>query len=229
MLTDEQIERYSRQIILPELGGRGQERLLSAAVALVGTGELGMSAALYLAAAGVGTLGVGTAVAAAIAGLNPDCRTRPLAAALGSDAALAIARDYDLVVAADLAPEACSSLNAACVARRRPLLWGKTTGCAGYAAVFAGHRTDGPCFNCMRPPLPPTGAHPDVLAVTTAAFIGTLLATEAIKILIGIEATRTQRMLIFDALETTVREGSVSKDPQCDTCGAVNRVEAVFG
>ena len=276
MLTDRQIERYSRQIILPQLGGRGQEKLLSAAVAVVGTGDMNISVALYLAAGGVGTLGVDAPAAAAIAGLNPDCRTQSLAATLDADLA-AIARDYDLLVAADIAPDLCSALNVACMAVRKPLLWGATTGHTGAIAVFAGHRPAEPCYACLPLPLPReivykcedvlrepqherslspsnegVSAHPElvegcfqrkstvapaggqaddaaVLAAVTAAFIGTLLATETVKLAAGIEAPLAKRLLLYEALDATVRAVDLHKDPHCAACGRVSLVEAVCG
>lgn len=232
MLTDGQIERYSRQIILPQLGGRGQEKLLAAAIAVVGTGDMNISVALYLAAAGVGTLGVDAPTAAAIAGLNPDCHTQSLAAALDADLAAATARDYDLLVAADLAPDTCSALNVACMAARKPLLWGAATGHAGAVAVFAGHRPAEPCYACLPLAFPPAGDQADgaaVLAAVTAAFIGTLLATEAVKLAAGIAAPLTKCLLVYDALNATVRTLDLHKDPHCTACGAVERVEAVCG
>ncbi|MFI5366728.1 MAG: HesA/MoeB/ThiF family protein [Candidatus Binatia bacterium] len=232
MLTDGQIERYSRQIILPQLGGRGQEKLLSAAIAVAGTGDMSISVALYLAAAGVGTLGVDAPAAAAIAGLNPDCRTQSLPAALDADRAAAAARNYDLLLAADLAPDACSALNVACMAVRKQLVWGAATGHAGRVAVFTGHRPAEPCYACQPLPLPPARGQADdaaVLASVTAAFIGTLLATETIKLAAGIETPLTKRLLVYDALDATVRALDLHKDPHCAACGGVNRAEAVCG
>ena len=218
MLTDEQIERYSRQIILPQIGGRGQQKLLSAAVAIVGTGEPGTTAALYVAAAGIGRVSVRAPVAAAIAELNPDCHAQPLAAQLNTDAAMAIARSHDLVIDADLSGDTSLLLNIACLAMKRQVVWGHLSGSGAQATILAGHQADAPCYGCVRmpPPAPPSAVGP-----LTAAFIGTVLATEAIKILLGIGSTLIGRMLMYDARDSTVSVVPVRKDPRCATCSAL--------
>jgi molybdopterin/thiamine biosynthesis adenylyltransferase len=227
MLTDEQIERYSRQIVLPQVGGRGQEKLLSSSVALVATDELSSSAALYLAAAGVGTLSLGAPTAAAIAGMNPDCRTRPLAAELNANTAMAMVRAHDLVIGADLTPDASSLLNTVCMTAEKFLVWGNAAGCVGQVTTFAGHQADAPCYGCLH--LPPPQQPSSEFAAMTAALVGTLVATEAIKILLGITAIHTGLLLIYDARDSVAREVRVFKDPRCATCSAVNRVQTAVG
>lgn len=213
MLTDQQIERYSRQIILPNVGGRGQEGLLSASVALVGTGELCVTAAQYLAAAGVGRLTVPAPVLAAVEDLNPDCRAQPSSSA-------EVVRSHDVVISAGAPLETCRAVNAACVACGTPLVWGELGGRVGQVTVFAGHRPDAPCYQCARPQPNGEVEAADVLAGVTAALVGTLLATEALKAVLGIGRSLTGRMLVYDLRGTVVHESALSKDPLCIDCGA---------
>lgn len=222
MLTETQIERYSRQIILPEVGGRGQEKLLSANVAIVGTGALAHAAAFYLAAAGIGRLAVAAveSIASALTALNPDCRTTTLPADVTADTAASIAREHDVVIVGNAEQQTSNLLNAASVARRTPLVWGNAAGAVGHVTTFTGHQTAAPCFQCLpaQPQaVPPRGAV--ALAGMVAAFIGTLQATEAIKTILGMETGLAGRMLIYDALTMDVREVRVAKDPQCPACG----------
>ena len=226
MLGDEQIARYSRQIILPQVGGKGQQRLLSAAVALVGRGEMATTAALYLAAAGVGALtlaGAADGAAADLETLNADCHV--LVSAWPDEAAGAddLARGHEVVIAADVQPDMALHLNAACVARRKRLLWGRAEGGTGWMAVLAG-APEAACFGCLErrwqpPPLPQQwrGASP-VVRGGVAAFIGTLQATAVIQQMLDIESTTTARFLTYDALEVAVTDTRLDKDPHCLIC-----------
>jgi molybdopterin/thiamine biosynthesis adenylyltransferase len=222
MLTEQQVERYSRQIILPQVGGRGQQRLLEAAVAIVGADDRCATAAVYLAASGVGTLGISPTAAPALTGVNPDCAHRHLPPVTRATAA-AIVHTYDVVLACSADSDTCILLNAACVAARTPFVWGDTHGALGRIAVLAGSDTDASCYTCLVAQGSQGPAHTEqaaVFAEATAAFVGTLQAAEAIKLLLGIGATPAGRVLTYDALAGTVIERRVAKDPHCTTCGA---------
>lgn len=223
MLTDQQIERYSRQIILPQLGGRGQQRLLDASVAVVGVGDHCTTAAVYLAAAGVGRLGVSARAALGLTAVNPDCALTPLPASITHASAVELLRACDVVLACGAGHDTCTLLNAACVAARTPFVWGDTHELLGRVAVLAGEDSDAPCYGCLRAQASQERVHaepPAVLADATAAFIGTLQATEAIKLLLGMHAAPAGFVLTYDALAGTVIERCAAKDPHCATCGA---------
>jgi len=231
-LTDEQIERYSRQIVLPEVGGRGQQRLLAASVAVVGAGNMGRTAATYLTAAGIGRLaivasapfdvddrGAGTAtlgdnVAAALRDLNPDCRIRVQRRRLDTDHAGAVARRHGIVVDASERPESSRLLNRACVDRCVPIVWGRRDGRLGVATVFAGHSA-APCYQCLTA-VPSDATSP--LATLTAAFIGTLLATEVVKLVVGMECALIGRLLTYDAFDMRVQDEPIAKNRRCPVC-----------
>jgi molybdopterin/thiamine biosynthesis adenylyltransferase len=223
MLTDQQIERYSRQIILPQLGGRGQQRLLDASVAVVGSDDHCATAAVYLAAAGVGRLSLSLVALPALTAVNPDCALTPLPASMTRASASEIARTCDVVLGCGAGNDACTLLNAACVAAHTPFVWGDTHGWLGRVAVLAGADSDAPCYACLRAQASPEPVHseqPAALADATAAFIGTLQATEAIKLLLGMRATPAGLVLTYDALAGAVDEQHVAKYPHCATCGA---------
>jgi molybdopterin/thiamine biosynthesis adenylyltransferase len=211
-LSEAQVERYSRQIILPQVGGRGQLALLGATVTICGSTELATTAALYLAGAGVGHLRVSPPTAAAIDGLNPDCHV----AVSTSDAAPDVVGGARVVLCAAASEAAGARIHAACVAAGVPLLVGDATATAGWMSACAG--SDGACYTCLtRQRRCADGGAP--LGTVTAGFIGTLLATEAIKIVLGLRPSSVGRRLTFDALGAEIRVEAVTSDPQCITCG----------
>ena len=222
MLNDQQIERYSRQIILPQVGGRGQETLLAASIAIVGSNGLSTAAAMYLAGAGVGRLALSTpAPLSAIDGLNPDCRITALPALLTRAGADAVAR-CDTVLMCGPAFESWQMLNAAGVAQRTPIVWGATARARGCVAVLAGRGTEPSCHACVQTQaaqLLSGGDACDRLADATAAFVGTLLATEALKILIGLDAAPAASFLTYDAGAGVIDEVAFSRDARCRVCG----------
>lgn len=253
MLTDSQIERYSRQIILPHVGGRGQKKLLSTSVAVIGAGSVGSAAALYLAAAGVGSLTIvddddvrwndqsgevlyapasvgknrAESAATGLEALNPDCRITPVGLRVTADVASGVARDHAVVIDASPTVRTASVLNAACVAAGKPLVWGRVEGFIGHVTTFAGHRMDAPCYDCWDWQAAETSAQADGSAAglgVTAGFIGSLQAIEVIKILLGIDALLIGRILIYDAFELALREAVFAKDPGCVTCGSKRRM-----
>ncbi|MFQ5664991.1 MAG: ThiF family adenylyltransferase [Candidatus Binatia bacterium] len=241
MLTDVQIERYSRQIILPQIGGRGQQRILSGSVAVVASSETGSAAASYLAAAGVGQLGIveatrthgwARALAAELAALNPDCRVQLVREGLTADAAAQIAGTHDVVIVGNASLDTSSLLNTACVALKTPLVWASTTGAMGSVMTCAGHRSDAPCYQCLyvQEPAAASGAQqPSALERVTAAFVGALQATETLTLLLHLGASSVGQLLSYDALNATVHQAAVGKDPACGTCGPGARGQAVTG
>jgi adenylyltransferase/sulfurtransferase len=247
-LTPKQRERYLRHVILPEIGEEGQEKLLAAKVLLVGAGGLGSPAALYLAAAGVGTIGIVDAdvvdesnlqrqilhsteqlgvakVESArqrLTALNPDVQIVTHPVRLTSANALDIIRNYDLVV------DGCDNFptryltNDACVMLGKPNIYGALYRFEGQASVFHS-AAGGPCYRCLFPEPPPPGAVPScaeagVLGVLPG-LIGTIQATEAIKLILGIGTPLIGRLLIYDALQMTFREIKLKRDARCPVCG----------
>ena len=244
--TDEQVRRYSRHIILPEVGGKGQTRLLASRVFVAGAGGLGSPVIMYLAAAGVGTIGVadfdvvdvsnlqrqvihGTAdigrlkVDSAAEGatrLNPDVSIVRHEVRLSADNAMDLIRDYDVVVDASDNFPTRYLLNDACVFLDKPLVHGAIYRFDGQATVF---RPGEGCYRCLFPAPPPPGAVPScseagVLGVLPG-IVGTIQATETIKLLLGIGAPLVGRLLIIDALAMEFREVALRKDPGCPVCG----------
>jgi molybdopterin/thiamine biosynthesis adenylyltransferase/rhodanese-related sulfurtransferase/molybdopterin converting factor small subunit len=246
-LTRDEVERYSRHLIIPEVGMAGQERLKQARVVCVGAGGLGSPASLYLAAAGVGTLGlvdfdvvdasnlqrqviystrdVGRrkleAAAERLTALNPGVRVIAHETSLTSANALDILRDYDVVVdGADNFPTRYL-VNDACVLLGKPNAYGSIFRFDGQASVFA--TKGGPCYRCLYPEPPPPGLVPScaeggVLGVLPG-LIGTIQATEAIKLILGVGRTLAGRLLLLDALSMEFRTMTVERDPACPVCG----------
>ncbi|MCX6545422.1 MAG: molybdopterin-synthase adenylyltransferase MoeB [Acidobacteria bacterium] len=246
-LDRDEIARYSRQLILPEIGVDGQRRLKAGRVLVVGAGGLGSPVALYLAAAGVGTLGlvdfdtvdlsnlhrqilhgtpdVGRSKLASasdrIAAINPNVEVRRHEGALASANALDVVRDYDVVVDGTDNFPTRYLVNDACVLLGKPNAYGAIFRFEGQASVFAAK--DGPCYRCLYPEPPPPGLVPScaeagVLGVLPG-LIGTIQATEAIKLLVGIGEPLVGRLLVYDALRLRFQELRLQKDPDCPVCG----------
>ena len=245
-LSASERQRYSRHLLLPEVGEAGQKKLKAARVLLVGTGGLGSPAALYLAAAGVGTIGLvdfdavdltnlqrqivhGTAdvgrskVASArdrIAAINPGVRVEPIDEPFSVSNARRLVESFDVIVDGTDNFPARYLVNDACVLYGKPNAWGSIFRFEGQAAVFAA--PGGPCYRCLHPEPPPAGLVPScaeagVLGVLPGV-IGTIQATEAIKLVLGIGAPLAGRLLQFDALAMRFRETRLSPDPQCPVC-----------
>ncbi len=242
--------RYARQITLPEIGESGQEKLRRASVLIVGAGGLGSPAALYLTAAGVGTLGLvdfdrvditnlhrqvlyGTsdigrpkleAARERLEDLNPDVRVITHSARLTSENALDILRDYDVILDGTDNFATRYLVNDACVLLGKPNVYGSVFRFDGQVSVFAAK--DGPCYRCLYPEPPPPGLVPScaeggVLGVLPA-MIGSLQATEAIKLITGVGETLAGRLLLFDALRTTFRVMKVRR--RCDEHATIARL-----
>jgi molybdopterin/thiamine biosynthesis adenylyltransferase/rhodanese-related sulfurtransferase/molybdopterin converting factor small subunit len=246
-LTRDEVQRYSRHLILPEVGLDGQRKLKAARVLCVGAGGLGSPAALYLAAAGVGTLGlvdfdvvdvtnlqrqilystldVGRpkleAAAERLSGLNPDVNVVTHETRLTSANALDLFRKYDVIVdGADNFPTRYL-VNDACVLTGRPNAYGSIFRFEGQASVFA--TKDGPCYRCLYPEPPPPGLVPScaeggVLGVLPG-IVGTIQATEALKLILGTGKTLAGRLLLLDALTMEFRTVKTRRDPDCPVCG----------
>ncbi len=246
-LSDAEIRRYARHLILPEIGIEGQRKLKQASVLIVGVGGLGSPAALYLAAAGVGRLGlvdfdvvdesnlqrqvlygqrnVGKpklqSAAERLHDLNPHVEIVTYETPLTSANALDIVREYDVVLdGADNFPTRYL-VNDACVLLGKPNVHGSIFRFDGQASVFWAAR--GPCYRCVFPEPPPPGLVPScaeggVLGVLPGV-IGAIQATEAVKIITGIGEPLIGRLLLYDALEMSFRELKLRKDPNCPICG----------
>ncbi len=250
-LTPDQARRYSRHLLMPEVGPEGQARLLDARVLLVGAGGLGSPAALYLAAAGVGTLGivdfdvvdvsnlqrqvlhttdrVGVpkveSARAAIGALNPEVRVVAHDAMLGPENVAAIIDAYDVVVDGTDSFETRYALNDAAVRLGIPVVHASVYRFEGQLTVF--DAADGPCYRCLYPSPPPPELAPPcsvagVLGVVPG-IMGMLQANEALKLLLGIGDPLVGRLLLFDALETSFEELRLRRDPDCPTCGDAAR------
>ena len=246
-LSPPERQRYSRHLLLPELGEEGQRKLKRARVLCVGAGGLGSPAALYLAAAGVGTLGlvdfdvvefsnlqrqiihatpdVGRSklesARAKIAALNPEVRVETFESRFSVQNARTLVEAFDVIVDGTDNFPARYLVNDACVLYGRPNAWGSIFRFEGQAAVFAA--PGGPCYRCLHPEPPPEGLVPNcaeagVLGVLPG-IIGTIQATEALKLILGIGEPLIGRFLVYDALKMRFRDLKLRKDPDCPICG----------
>jgi adenylyltransferase/sulfurtransferase len=250
--TEDQIKRYSRHIILREVGGKGQQKLLDANVLVIGAGGLGSPVAFYLAAAGIGGLGIldfdtvdlsnlqrqilhttedvgrpkVKSAKETLNALNPDVRVVTYDEKLTSANALSILGDYDVIV------DGCDNfptrylINDACAMLGKPNVHGSVLLFEGHVTVFDSSR--GPCYRCQYSEPPPPGTVPScqeagVLGILPGT-IGTLQATEAIKLVLGIGNPLVGRLLHFDALTMRFREFELNKDPNCSLCGRSPRI-----
>ncbi len=245
-LDAKEIRRYSRHLILPEVGTEGQRRLKAAKVLMIGTGGLGSPLGLYLAAAGVGTLGIVDfdvvdysnlqrqvlfgvsdigrpkieAAAARLSDINPHIQINPYETRLESSNALDLFRDYDLVVDGTDNFPTRYLVNDACVLLGKPNVYGSIFRFEGQVSVFWGAK--GPCYRCLFPEPPPPGLVPScaeggVLGVLPG-IIGALQANEVIKLIVGVGDPLIGRLVLFDALKLRFRELKLRKDPACPIC-----------
>ncbi len=255
-LTDSQRERYSRHILLPEVGEQGQAKLLQSKVLLLGAGGLGSPAALYLAAAGVGTLGivdadivdasnlqrqilhatsrVGTpkvdSAAKAIADLNPDVKVVPYEERMTSENVERLFRDYDVIVDGTDNFPTRYLVNDASVFLGKPVVHGSIFRFDGQVTTFIPEKAakklgieQSPCYRCLYPEPPPPHLAPScqeagVLGIL-CGIVGTLQATEAIKLLLGKGTSLGGRLVTYDSLKMKFRELKLRRDPHCPICG----------
>jgi sulfur-carrier protein adenylyltransferase/sulfurtransferase len=246
-LTTDDLARYSRHLILPEVGMEGQQRLKAARVLCVGTGGLGSPLAFYLAAAGVGTLGlvdfdvvdasnlqrqiihstkdIGRkkldSAEEKLLALNPALNVVKHETMLSSANALEILRDYDIVADGTDNFPTRYLVNDACVLLGKPNVYGSIFRFEGQASVFA--TETGPCYRCLYPEPPPPGLVPScaeggVLGILPG-LVGMIQATEAIKLILGKGESLAGRLLLVDALNMKFRELKLRKNPECPVCG----------
>jgi sulfur-carrier protein adenylyltransferase/sulfurtransferase len=246
-LTNEEIQRYSRHLIMPEVGMEGQQKLKAARVLCVGTGGLGSPMALYLAAAGVGTLGIvdfdvvdvtnlqrqiihSTAdigrkkldsAEEKLRAINPYINIRKFETRLSSENALDIFRDFDIIADGTDNFPTRYLVNDACVLTGKPNVYGSIFRFEGQASVFA--TEEGPCYRCLYPEPPPPGLVPScaeggVLGILPG-LVGVMQATEVIKLILGAGDPLIGRLLLIDALGMKFRELKLRKNPDCPACG----------
>lgn len=246
-LTQQEVARYSRHLIMPEVGVEGQKRLKTSSVLLVGAGGLGSPLALYLAAAGVGRLGLvdfdvvdfsnlhrqvlhGTSDVGRpklqsardrIQSINPEVRVDLYETHLTSANAFDVLRPYDLVIDGTDNFPTRYLVNDACVLLGKPNVYGSIFRFDGQASVF--YPGKGPCYRCLYPEPPPPGEVPScaeggVLGILPG-LVGCIQATEAVKLLLGQGTPLVGRLLLYDALQMSFREFKVRRNPQCPVCG----------
>ncbi|MGI8400526.1 MAG: molybdopterin-synthase adenylyltransferase MoeB [Gemmatimonadaceae bacterium] len=254
-LTREELVRYSRHILLPQVGEAGQRALKKSRVLLIGAGGLGSPVALYLAAAGVGTLGlvefdtvdlsnlqrqilhgttgIGTpkieSARDRLNDINPSVAIEPYATRLTSENALEIARDYDLMVDGTDNFATRYLVNDTSVLLGIPNVYGSVYRFEGQASVFGAPQ--GPCYRCLfrdppPPDLVPSCAEGGVLGVVPG-LVGTIQATEAIKIILGLGETLVGKLLTIDAMTMSFRTLSIQRDPECPACGTREITELI--
>ena len=245
--TEEQIERYSRHIILPEVGGAGQQKLLNASVFCLGAGGLGSPALMYLAAAGVGTLGCADADVVDMSNLqrqivhstetigmakvesarrtiermNPDVRMNIYNKRLTIDNIREIIRDYDIILDGSDNFPTRFLMNDACYFEKKTLISGSMFRFDGQVATFKPHEGL-PCYRCLYPEPPPAGMVPSCQEAgvlgALPGVVGVLQATEAIKEILGIGDSLAGSLIIYDALSMNFKKVKVRKDPECPIC-----------
>jgi adenylyltransferase/sulfurtransferase len=249
-MTDEQLLRYSRHILLPEIGVEGQQKLLSASALVIGAGGLGSPAALYLAAAGVGTLTLvdGDQVdltnlqrqilhtteslgkskvesgREALARINPEVQVVPIQQRLQDEALDALVASSSVVLDCSDNFATRHSVNRACVRHRKPLVSGAAVRFDGQVSVFDLRDETGPCYHCL---FPENAELEEVRCAVMGVFapltgiIGTVQAAEALKLLAGVGETLNGRLMILDALAMQWRTIKLAKDPACPVCAHV--------
>lgn len=247
-LSAEEIRRYGRHLIMPEVGMEGQKKLKAASVLLIGAGGLGSPVGLYLAAAGIGRIGIVDfdvvdysnlqrqimhstkdvgrpkldSAKERLEGINPFVKIETHELRLSSENALALFAQYDIVVDGTDNFPTRYLVNDACVLTGKPNVYGSIFRFEGQASVFA--TNDGPCYRCLYPEPPPPGLVPScaeggVLGILPG-IIGTIQANETVKLIIGKGDPLIGRLLLFDALKMKFREMKLRKNPECPVCGS---------
>lgn len=249
-MTPEQIDRYARHLVLREVGGPGQQKLLNSKVLIIGAGGLGSPVALYLAAAGVGTIGIidddevslsnlqrqiihqsaniGRAkvesAKEAIEALTPDVKVIPYRERLTAENAAGIIRDYDVVA------DGCDNfdtrflVNDTCFFEKVPLVSAAIGEFDGQIATFKGYEADLPCYRCLYAEPPPPGSIPPCAEAgvlgATAGVVGAWQALEVVREIVGFGEGLAGRLLLFDGLYAGTRTIKLPPDPGCSLCGA---------
>ena len=244
--TDAEIERYARHLVLREVGGPGQQKLKAASVLVVGAGGLGSPAALYLAAAGVGALFVcdpdvvdasnlqrqilyaeadvgqpkSEAAADRLAALNPHIFVAGYNGAFDDSTADELCEGVDIVLDGTDDFAVRYAVNAACVRHGKPLVSGAIGRWTGQVGVFGGR----PCYRCLVPEIPPDAETCVAVGVVgaLAGVVGSMMALEALKLIVGAGEPLTGRLLIYDALSAETRTVRIGADPECPVCGGTS-------
>ena len=248
-MTDDQLLRYSRHILLDEIGIEGQQRLLAAHVLLIGAGGLGSPVALYLATAGVGTLTIVDddtvdltnlqrqivhnverigrpkveSAAASVRAINPDVRVQALRERAGAERLAALVAEADVVVDCSDNFATRHAVNAACVAHAVPLVSGAAIGFDGQVSVFDTRSDASPCYACL---FPPEAVFEEVQCATMGVFaplvgiIGSVQAAEALKLIVGIGSPLAGRLQMLDARAMAWTEIAMARTPGCPVCAA---------
>lgn len=245
-LREDQVERYSRQILLPNVGGKGQEELLKAKVLIIGAGGLGSPCALYLVSAGIGRIGIVDSDVVELNNLqrqilhstqnvgrpkvesakerlcatNPDVEIIPYKVRLTSENILEIIKDYDIIVDGSDNFPTRYLVNDASVFLKKPLSHGGIFRFDGQAITIIPQET--PCYRCLFPEPPPPGLVPSCqeagILGAVAGVIGTIQANEVLKYILGIGELLTGKLLVFNALDSSFRQVKVPMDPECPVC-----------
>lgn len=248
-LNQEQVLRYSRHLIMPEVGVEGQEKLMDAKVLLIGSGGLGSPNALYLSAAGVGTLGLvdfdvvdhtnlhrqvihGTedvgklkveSAREAIRDINPNVNVKTYNLPFNRDVAMDIAAHYDIIVDGTDNFQTRYLTNDTCVFLKKPNVYASIFRFDGQATVFNPNDAESPCYRCLYPEPPPPGEVPSCaeggVLGILPGLVGLIQATETIKLIIGKGRSLVGRLLLFNALEMTFDELKIRRNPHCPVCG----------
>jgi molybdopterin/thiamine biosynthesis adenylyltransferase len=258
-LSDEEVERYARHIVLREVGGPGQAKLRAARVLVIGAGGLGSPALLYLAAAGVGTIGIADfdtvslsnlqrqiahatadigrpktdSAHDAIKAINPGVNVERHAVRITSDNALDLISRYDIVADGSDNFATRFLVNDACFFGRRILVSAAVTEFDGQLATFKAHDHSGPCYRCLFPEAPPPGTVQSCSETgvlgAAAGVMGTLQALEVIKEITGVGESMAGRLLIYEALATRFRTVTFKPDPACALCGTSPTIRDLSG
>jgi len=248
-LTDEQLLRYSRHILLPEFGIEGQQRLLASSALVVGAGGLGSPVCLYLAAGGVGNItvcdhdtvdltnlqrqimhytdSVGTpkveSARQTLARINPEARVNAVQERIAGERLEALVRNADVIVDATDNFATRHAINRACVKFRKPLVSGAGVRFDGQIAVFDLRRDESPCYHCL---FPDEGELEEMRCAVMGVFaplvgvVGSMQAAETLKLLTGVGETLAGRLLLFDALSMQIRTVKLNRDPTCKVCAS---------
>src|SRR3989338_8721030 len=247
MLREDQIERYSRQIILPNVGGKGQEKLLNAKVLVIGAGGLGAPASLYLAAAGIGKIGIVDSDAVELnnlqrqiihsteavgrpkvesakdrlKSLNSDVEVVAKRARLTSENILDVIKNYDIIVDGSDNFPTRYLVNDACVLSKKPLSHGGIFRYDGQAMTIIPGQSA--CYRCLFPEPPPPGLMPSCqeagILGAVAGVIGVIQANEVLKYILNMGNLLAGKLLVFNALDSSFRQVKVPRDPKCPVCG----------
>lgn len=258
-LSDDQVERYARHLILREIGGAGQQALLAARVLVVGAGGLGAPLVTYLAAAGVGTIGlvdddrvslsnlqrqiihrtadVGRlkvdSAADTVAALNPDVQVVRHALRLDASNALDLVGAYDVIADGSDNFATRFLLNDACYFARRPLVSAAIGEFEGQLATWKAHTGTCPCYRCLFPAPPPAGTVPNCTEAgvlgALAGVMGSLQAVEVVKEILGLGTSLAGRLMIYDALDARTRTLKIPRDPACALCGEMPTITSLGG